>query len=70
MSRVAFKQADVTRAMKGLKAAGEKVERIEIDRSGKIVAFLAGSGTSVGGVNEWDEVFDDAKVKRLAAERH
>jgi hypothetical protein len=67
---VGFKQADVTRAVKGLKAAGETVTRVEIDRSGKIVAILRGAGQDEGGENEWDEVFDNAKGKRPAAERH
>ena len=35
--QVAFKQADVTRAIKGAIAAGMKVVRAEIDQSGKIV---------------------------------
>ena len=67
---VAFKQADVARVLKGAKAAGAKVSRIEIDRSGKIVAIFAGAGQDDGGVNEWDEVFKDAEKKRSPAERH
>jgi hypothetical protein len=35
--QVAFKQADVTRAIKGAIAAGMKVARAEIDQSGRIV---------------------------------
>lgn len=35
--RTAFKQADVTRATKGVIAAGVSVGRVEIDRDGRIV---------------------------------
>lgn len=66
---VAFKQADVARVLKGAKAAGAKVQRIEIDRAGKIVAIFAGADDA-GGINEWDEVFRDAEAKRAAPERH
>ena len=36
-----FKQADVTRAVKGAIAAGLEIVRVEIDRAGKIVVQLA-----------------------------
>jgi hypothetical protein len=41
MSRGAqtFRQGDVTKALKGAVKAGLKVERVEIDRDGKIVVF-------------------------------
>ena len=39
-----FKQVDVTRAVKGAVAAGLAVARVEVDRTGKIVIFSAGSG--------------------------
>ena len=34
-----FRQRDLTRAIKGARAAGEKVERIEIGTDGKLVIF-------------------------------
>lgn len=39
-----FKQADVTKAVKGAIAAGLDIARVEIDRSGKIVIQLANGG--------------------------
>jgi len=32
-----FKQRDVTRALRGAKAAGIEIQRVEIDKTGKIV---------------------------------
>jgi hypothetical protein len=34
-----FKQADVTKALKGTVNAGLPVQRVEIDRDGKIIVF-------------------------------
>ena len=36
----AFKQTDVTRAIKAAEAAGKEVARVEIDRDGKIVIVV------------------------------
>lgn len=43
MSRrpLAFKQADIARAVKGVSAAGARVERVEIDPAGKITIITA-----------------------------
>lgn len=60
--RLAFKQADVSRALKGAIVAGMKVDRVEIDQDGKIVLRFdaaadapvhSGQGASR---NEWDSV--------------
>lgn len=49
--RAAFKQADVTRATKGVIAAGVPVGRVEIARDGKIVitAHDAAAGSAAEG---------------------
>lgn len=44
--QVAFKQADVTRAIKGAIAAGMKVARAEIDLSGRIVIVSPSENTA------------------------
>lgn len=58
--RLAFKQADVSRALKGAIVAGMKVERVEIDQDGKIVLRFdearVGEARGGGARNEWDEV--------------
>lgn len=52
-ARATFKQADVTRAAKGVVAAGLPVGRVEIDREGKIVILIADGGSTVE-KNDWD----------------
>jgi hypothetical protein len=53
----AFRQSDVTKAVKGAVNAGLEVQRIEIE-SGKIVVFAGRPDLRPPGqsVNEWDEV--------------
>ena len=55
--RASFKQADVTRACKGVEKAGIRVERIEITTNGKIV-ILSQSTLQTPFSNPWDEVID------------
>ena len=38
--RLAFKQRDLTRALRAMSAAGTPAQRVEIDREGKIVVFF------------------------------
>jgi len=52
-----FRQQDVTRAIKAVVAAGEKVERVEVDKEGKIIVVTSKPGTLDGTRrNEWDSV--------------
>ena len=53
--RLAFKQRDLTRALRAVSAAGQPVQRVEIDREGKIIVFVGKpeQPDHVGG-NEWD----------------
>jgi len=55
-----FRQSDLTRAVKAVKAAGENVARVEVDSAGKIVVVTvrpedAANGEK-SGKNEWDAV--------------
>ena len=43
----AFRQADVTRAVKGVVAAGVGIAQVEIDKSGKIVIVTGGAKTEI-----------------------
>jgi hypothetical protein len=52
-----FKQGDVTRALRGVSAAGQPVKRIEINREGKIVVFVGNPEEQQElGDNEWDKI--------------
>ena len=55
----AFRQQDVTRAVKAVTAAGVHIAQIEIDKSGKIVIITAdptGRPGQMTEANEWDRV--------------
>jgi hypothetical protein len=49
-----FKQGDVTRAIKGARAAGFKVARFEIDPNGKIIIYTESRAANDDGPNDWD----------------
>lgn len=50
-----FKQADVSRAVKGVAAAGVKVMRVEVDPSGKITVVTAEGANPPAGspLDDW-----------------
>ena len=57
MSRrqLTFRQNDVARAIKGAVAVGLTVQRIEVDKAGKIIVVVGGAGkTDAPEVNERD----------------
>ena len=49
-----FKQADLTRALKGARAAGVDVARVVIDREGRIVVEMAPGKSEVMAESELD----------------
>jgi hypothetical protein len=56
-ARCTFRQRDVTRAIRGARAAGIDVARIEIGNDGKIVILPTQSAAAPETArNEWDEV--------------
>jgi hypothetical protein len=52
----AFKQRDLTKAVKAVVAAGVDIARVEIDNTGKIVIIALTDGGKPATVNEWDTV--------------
>ena len=58
-----FKQSVLIRALKGARAAGHTVDRIEIGSDGRIVLLtgLAASAATTSD-NPWDEVMPDGKT--------
>ena len=63
-----FRQQDVTRALRAAKAAGLAVDRVEIDRSGKIVIVAVKADYAPRGAfdkrNPWDEVLIHASDEK------
>lgn len=49
------KQAEITRCVKGVRAAGLDVGKVVVGRDGSITVFLKGDG-SEGTGNPWDDV--------------
>ncbi len=56
-----FRQSDLTRAVKAVRAAGENVARVEVDSTGKIVIIVGKGEPATSSPNPWDEA-----VARLA----
>ena len=58
-----FRQADLTRAIKGLQAAGVKIERVEVGVDGSLVLHVEQNGKKKAVRNPWDQVLsnDDAQ---------
>jgi hypothetical protein len=58
MSRgpLTFRQTDLTRAVKAVRAAGVEVMRIEIDRAGKIIVVAGKPNEAETTTNSWDEI--------------
>ena len=54
-----FRQADVTKAVKAVAAAGVDIARVEIDKAGKITIIAASAeprGKGGEECNEWDSI--------------
>lgn len=56
MTRYApIKQADITRVVKGVQAAGAQVARVEVDQiTGKVTVYAQGAADD--GANPWDRL--------------
>lgn len=59
--RASFRQADVTRAARGLKVAGVTNATIRL-RAGEVIIHIGEAANEAGEPNEWDEVFDEAQA--------
>jgi hypothetical protein len=53
---LSFTKRDVARAIAGHMQAGLSVQRVEIDRSGRIVIVTGQAETTIAPANEWDYV--------------
>lgn len=64
-----FTQGDISKLLKGAKAAGATVSRIQIDPTGKIVAEFAQESHNEPQPSEWDARIR-AKNQQPPQERH
>lgn len=53
--RAAFRQADMTRAIKGARAAGEQVFAAEVAKDGTIRIIVAAEAAAAPETNPWDD---------------
>lgn len=55
MTKTAFRQADVARAVKGVKAAGVEVGRVEVGRDGRVIVYSvsAAKQTDLSPLDKW-----------------
>lgn len=51
-----FRQADLTRALRGAEAAGVRPVRVEIDGNGRIVMTFDQAQAPKGAANSWDDL--------------
>jgi hypothetical protein len=50
-----FRGTEVTRAVRAAEKANQRVARVEIDQTGKIILILGDAGETAPINNEWDE---------------
>jgi hypothetical protein len=48
-----FREADVRRAIRAVRSAGVEVQRVEVDKTGKIVVVVGASDKTNAEPNEW-----------------
>jgi hypothetical protein len=53
-----FKQADVTRAVRAVTAAGVEVREVMVDANGAIRVIVGKPPAVPDGINEWDAVYE------------
>ena len=58
-----FRQREITRTIRAARAAGEEVDRVEIDADGRIVVHLA-SGAGEARLNSADAVLKKLKKEK------
>ena len=63
-----FRERDVTRAIRGVEAAGKKIRKVEVDKDGKVVIVIAQDDDDAAvdsEKNEWDAEYgaDQTKVR-------
>ena len=61
-----FKERDVTRAAKAVRAAGLEIARVEIAKNGAIIV-VPGKADAGTPANPWDEVLGDDENEKRAS---
>jgi hypothetical protein len=55
----AFKETDLTRALRAIAAAGQPIRGVRFDKSGGFVVLIGKSENNTLTPNAWDEVLDN-----------
>ena len=55
----AFKETDVTRALRAVAAAGHPIRGVRFDKSGGFVVLIGKPENNTVTLNAWDEVLDN-----------
>jgi hypothetical protein len=61
-----FRQGDVTRAIRAVEAAGQKIRKVEVDKDGKVIIVIAQDDDDAAvdsERNEWDAEYGAHQTK-------
>jgi hypothetical protein len=64
-----FKQLDLKRAIKAILDTGLEIDRVEVDRTGKIVIVPKSQNTPAPEATGWEDVIERGRNARMPGQR-